>query len=93
MSTDANQHISATDASKRIVVGVDGSEPSMRALQWAAVQARRSGVALQIVAAFGPGYQYLSRRDADQCMREDMHEAKVRAEKLAPEIAISGTML
>lgn len=91
MSTDANKNISAADASKRIVVGVDGSEPSMRALEWAVAQAQRSGAALQIVAAFGPGYQYLSRRDADQCMEEDMHEAEIRAKKLAPEIAITDT--
>lgn len=81
----------AVGASKRIVVGVDGSASSVNALGWAAAQAQRAGAALEIVAAFGPGYQYLSRTEADQCMLDDMHDARARAEELAPGIAVTGT--
>jgi nucleotide-binding universal stress UspA family protein len=36
-------------ASNEIVVGIDGSEPSRRALQWAAQQAHRTGAPLRIL--------------------------------------------
>ena len=75
METGASMNKDAT--AHRIVVGVDGSEHSMAALEWAAVQAQRTGVALEVVAAFGPGYQFLSRSEADKCMREDVAEAMV----------------
>ena len=38
--------------SERIVVGVDGSETAERAARWAAVEARRRGAALELVAAW-----------------------------------------
>lgn len=43
-STEAGRHT--------IVVGVDGSEESKRALKWAARQARRSGARLRAVEAY-----------------------------------------
>ena len=49
---------------ERIVVGVDGSEWSRRALEWAAVEARRRGAALEVVYAWhlpnAGGYPYLA---------------------------------
>jgi nucleotide-binding universal stress UspA family protein len=71
---------------RRIVVGVDGSEHSMAALEWAATQAELSGTVLEIVAAFGPGYQFLSREDADQCMQGDVDDALMRAKTFAPTV-------
>lgn len=40
------------DATGRIVVGVDGSEPSLRALRWASGQAVLTGSALEAVIAW-----------------------------------------
>ena len=37
---------------RRIVVGVDGSDPSIRALQWAARQAEWSGATLDVLTAW-----------------------------------------
>lgn len=91
METNAGINKDGVDPTHRIVVGVDGSEHSMAALEWAAVQAQRTGVALEIVAAFGSGYQFLSRSEADQCMQNDVAEAIVRAEKLAPGVDITST--
>jgi len=49
---------------KRIVVGVDGSEPSRRALQWAVDEARLHGGTVTAVHAWMPpyigGYPYTS---------------------------------
>jgi len=50
MAGTTEAHTEHTDrAAKRIVVGVDGSEPSKRALAWAARQAKEFGVPLQVV--------------------------------------------
>ena len=38
-------------ATKPVVVGVDGSEESLRAVEWAALEARRHGSSLRIVSA------------------------------------------
>jgi nucleotide-binding universal stress UspA family protein len=89
MGSSASLH--QDDATHRIVVGVDGSEHSMAALEWSAVQAQRTGAALKIVAAFGPNYQFLNRSEADQFMQDDVADAIVRAEKLAPEVDITST--
>ena len=91
MVSEANGNRYGPSTTHRIVVGVDGSEHSMAALEWAAAQAQPSGATLEIVAAFGPGYQFLSRSDANQCMRDDIAEAMVRAETLAPDVVITST--
>ena len=38
-------------ATKPVIVGVDGSEESLRAVEWAALEARRHGSPLRIVSA------------------------------------------
>jgi len=38
-------------ATKPVIVGVDGSEESLRAVEWAALEARRHGSSLRIVSA------------------------------------------
>jgi hypothetical protein len=40
-------------ASRPVVVGVDGSEESLRAVEWAALEARRHSLPLWIVSAPG----------------------------------------
>ena len=49
---------------ERVVVGVDGSESSLRALRWAADEARRRGATLDVVHAwhlpYAAGYPYLA---------------------------------
>ncbi len=91
MSTNATVHDPPRSAIKRIVVGVDGSDHSMRAVEWAAAQAQRSHDPLEIIAALDPGPQHLTGSDDDQRMQDDIDEAKLRAQKRAPEIAVSST--
>lgn len=45
-------HAPASGAGDRIVVGVDGSEPSLRALRWAGRQATLTGSSLEAVIAW-----------------------------------------
>jgi nucleotide-binding universal stress UspA family protein len=40
-------------ATKPVIVGVDGSEESLRAVEWAALEARRHGSSLRISAEAG----------------------------------------
>lgn len=42
------------DAGRPVVVGVDGSEPSLRAVRWAAAEARRRHAPLRVVQAVDP---------------------------------------
>ena len=92
MATDTGKAERVSSASHRIAVGVDGSENSIGALEWAATQAQRTGAVLEIVSAFGPGYQYLSRDEADECMQSDVDDALARAKGLVPEIEVASTI-
>jgi nucleotide-binding universal stress UspA family protein len=42
----------ATDSENRIVVGVDGSESSLAALEWAAEQAERTDASLEVITTW-----------------------------------------
>ena len=50
--SDADPDVGGGTPIRRIVVGVDGSEPSIRALQWAARQAEWSDATLEVVTAW-----------------------------------------
>ena len=73
----------------RIVVGADGSESSLRAVDWAASQAQLSGSVLEIVMAFGPDYVYVDRDEAQELMQKDLDEAIRHAEKSAPGLEVT----
>ena len=49
MSADSQEHAQPQPAGPRIVVGVDGSDSSLRALDWAARQAELTRVALEVI--------------------------------------------
>jgi nucleotide-binding universal stress UspA family protein len=76
----------------RIVVGVDGSSSSMRALAWAAAEAELRGSALQVVhvdfardealEALAPGVLCAEQSVLDR--------AVIRARALAPSVLVSG---
>lgn len=84
-------------ATKPVVAATDGSEESMRAVQWAALEARRHRAPLRIVSAVAapPGiHSYhapvLSARGA--CVRA-LTEAVTRAEEIAPDLVIDTDVL
>jgi nucleotide-binding universal stress UspA family protein len=77
-----------------IVVGVDGSEPSARALRWAARQAKLEGAALRVITTWeypptlGWAPPYPAGFDPDGDARKALKE-KVEAELgTGPEIAV-----
>lgn len=76
----------------RIVVGIDGSVSSMRALAWAAAEAELRGVALEVV------HVDFARQVALEALAPDMlsveqsilDRAVVRAKSLAPNVPVTG---
>ena len=88
-------------ATKPVVVGVDGSEESLLAAEWAAMEARRHGLPLRIVSAPAVvsrmhAYQAAPATVADalQDISEHVLEgAVVRAEEVAPGLEITTGLL
>jgi nucleotide-binding universal stress UspA family protein len=84
-----------TDAGRRIVVGVDGSQPSERALGWAITEAQRTGAALHLVAAWlfpmALGYAFTTTvphvRDAAQ---DVVDRATAHVADVAPALTVTG---
>jgi nucleotide-binding universal stress UspA family protein len=83
-----------------VVVGVDGSEPSLRAVDWAADEAALRGVPLRLVyASLWERYEGASLaegldRPSEQVMAEDIVDAAVRrAHRRDPDVKVSADVL
>jgi nucleotide-binding universal stress UspA family protein len=74
------------DERHRIVVGVDGSENANRALEWAAVQAERTGALLEIHAAYGAGNVLFPPSEVEGAMRRLVENATKQARHVAPQV-------
>ena len=73
---------------RRIVVGVDGSEGGLRAVEWAAAEAGRCGGELEIHTAYSPGYVFVTPEDVRQAMQRVVREATEKAEAAAPGVPV-----
>lgn len=74
----------------RIVVGVDGSDESIRALQWAVDEARRRDATLDIVVAWHSPYAAaadITGMAASRINREDIEQASQEILDRAMEVA------
>jgi nucleotide-binding universal stress UspA family protein len=93
-STAATCQTSSDVSRPRIVVGVDGSERSMRALEWAATEAKLRGAVLQVV------HVDFARHEAVEALAPDMlttersvlEQAVTRAQALEKDIMVSGRL-
>ena len=74
----------------RVLVGVDGSEGSDRALAWAAAEAERSGAILQVVTAFKPGYEFITPDEVRKSMLQVIDRATSQVAALAPTVKVEG---
>jgi nucleotide-binding universal stress UspA family protein len=79
----------------RIVVGVDGSESCVKALDWAIREAQRSRVVVEVVTAWTfpmvEGYAFTtSVDDVEKRAREIVTAATGRVAAAAPEVTVRG---
>jgi nucleotide-binding universal stress UspA family protein len=78
--------------SRRIVVGVDGSEPSTAALGWAIRQAERTGAVVEAVTAwwYPPGYGLAPEGEADPegDAGKMLFEALAEVSGVAPDVVV-----
>ena len=84
-----------TDEACRIVVGVDASESSGRALTWAIGEAQRAGGSLFLVNAWmfpmALGYAFTTTvHEVHEAARDVVDRAVARVAEAAPEVAVSG---
>lgn len=88
-------------ATKPVVVGVDGSEESLRAAEWAAMSARRHSSALRIVSAAAM-MPRMHAYDASPATVADalravsaraLDAAMIRCEEVAPGLAVTTALL
>ncbi len=83
------------DPARRIVVGIDGSPPAERALDWAIGEAQRRAASLHLVAAWlypmALGYAFTSTvADVRQSAQDAIDRALAHIDEVAPGIAASG---
>ncbi len=82
----------------RIVVGVDGSESSLRALNWAAQQAEMTGAKLEVVTTwewpttYGAPLPYPADWDPSADARKVLREATEPLQKEHPDVEIKLTV-
>lgn len=77
-------------AEHRIVVGVDGSEGSTRALEWAAAEAARAGAALEVHTAYGPGGVLATPATTERAMRRLVEQSVDHVHQVAPDVKALG---
>jgi nucleotide-binding universal stress UspA family protein len=83
------------DPARRIVVGIDGSPPALRALDWAIGEAQRRAASLHLVAAWlypmALGYAFTTTvDDVRQSAQDTVDRALAHINEVAPGIAASG---
>lgn len=83
---------------RRIVVGVDGSEPSLKALEWAIEEARRWRSVLDVVTAWSfpmvKGYAWThSPEDVENSAKEVIETALSHVSQEATELVVRGEAL
>lgn len=74
----------------RVVVGIDGSDASDRALAWAATEAARTGAVLEGHCSQGVGYLYTPRDEAQMASQRTIDEAADRVADMAPGVTFKG---
>ena len=89
MSTASEARSGTGGAAHRIVVGVDGSDESLRALDWAAAQAERTGATLDIHTAYEPGYTFITHDEVERTMDRLIAEAATRVSGAHPTVTTS----
>ena len=91
-STEPAGNAGSAGSNHRIVVGVDGWEIAMRALDWAAAEADRVGTVLEIHTAHELGYESITHDEVLTSMGRRVEEAVSRVAELAPRVTTTRGM-
>jgi nucleotide-binding universal stress UspA family protein len=76
---------------RKVVVGIDGSPPSLAALHWAAQEARRHGSDLDVLMAYLPsGRTEAAVEAADDAAELVVESAVAEAHRIAPKLRVRG---
>ena len=78
------------DGRPRVVVGVDGSDASTRALEWAAIQAERTAGVLEIHTVYVPGLLFIPPDEVNELTQRLLSEAAEHARAVAPGVTTLG---
>ena len=87
-----------TNTTRPVIVGVDGSEASQDALDWAVCEAQLTGRPLRVVCAYtvSGGWPPIDSKYDDKILRELGHEvldtAKARVHARAPELVVESEL-
>jgi nucleotide-binding universal stress UspA family protein len=74
------------------VVGIDGSEGSHRALEWAATEAARNGGVLEVHAVYSQGYAFVTPHEVERAMQRLLDDAATQIADVAPGVAFKGVI-
>jgi nucleotide-binding universal stress UspA family protein len=92
MPSEQQSGSESAEDGQRIVVGFDGSEHSMRALEYAAVEADLRGAVLDIHTAYEPGYEFITAEEVQRTMDREIVTAVAHVAEVAPGVTTtSGT--
>lgn len=88
MATTISDIVKSTTsaAQHRIVVGVDGSAESTRALKWAAGQAQRTHAVLEIHTVYVQGLLFVPPDEVAEINRQILDDATENAQGVAPTV-------
>ncbi|MBS2966789.1 universal stress protein [Actinocrinis puniceicyclus] len=94
MKIDEGDEMPGTDCAPLIVVGVDGSESSIDALRWAALQAKRTDARLQAISAwqYPGGYGWVpdfSELDFEAEAQKGLDDTVARALGAEPDVPVT----
>jgi nucleotide-binding universal stress UspA family protein len=87
MATEQRTGSEIAENGQRIVVGVDGSERSLKALEYAAAEADLRGAVLDIHTAYEPGYEFITSEEVQRAMDREIAAAVARVAEVAPGVA------
>jgi nucleotide-binding universal stress UspA family protein len=85
-TSDQHRHRSVNQP--RVVVGVDGSEGGRRALEWAVREAASLEAILEVHAAYGTGYVFLTAGEVKLRLNDLLNEARTQVAELEPGITV-----
>jgi nucleotide-binding universal stress UspA family protein len=85
--------LSNTYSAHRIVVGVDGSDSALSALDWSAAQAALTNASLEVVTVVESGHLFRHSDQARETVQELLDEVTLRAEKTPGSSTVSSKLI